>query len=216
MFDRKLSQERLLVGIGGNMGAGKTTVANELRRYGAKIIDADQLGWSILNRDTPEYKKLVKAFGRSILTKTGKIDRRALGRLAFASRTNLNKLNKITHPALVQRVLREVARHKKGLVVLDAALLFFWGIDKQMDVSILVTASERIKVKRMADAGMDPELVKARLKLQQADSQVWRRADFVLENSGSMAELRRKSRALWNFFYSSRFQNFKATGKPGA
>jgi dephospho-CoA kinase len=214
MFDRKLSQERLLVGIGGNMGSGKSTVANELRRYGAKIIDADLLGWSILNRDTPEYKKLVQAFGKGILTKTGKIDRRALGKAAFASRTALNKLNKITHPALVVRVRREVARHKKGLVVLDAALLFFWELNKEMDVSILVTASERIKVKRMADAGMDMEAVKARLKLQQPDSKVWRRADFVLDNSGSMAEMRRKSRALWNFFYSARFQNFKATGKP--
>jgi dephospho-CoA kinase len=213
MFDRKLSQERLLVGIGGNMGAGKSTVANELRRYGAKIIDADLLGWSVLNRDTPEAKKLVQAFGREILTKTGKIDRKALGRRAFSNKAGLAKLNKITHPALVQKVMREVNRHKKGLVVLDAALLFFWGVDKEMDVSILVTASERVKVKRMVDSGMDPDAVKDRLKLQQPDSKVWRRADFVLENSGSMAELRRKSRALWNFFYSARFQNFKSKGK---
>ncbi|MEO0078208.1 MAG: dephospho-CoA kinase [candidate division WOR-3 bacterium] len=211
MFDRKLSQDRLLIGIGGNMGAGKTTVANELVRYGAKVIDADELGWSILNKGTPEYRAVVRTFGRSILTKSGRIDRRALADVAFASRTNLNKLNRIVHPTLIARVRREIDRHKKGLVVVDAALLFYWGLDKEMDVSILVTAPERLKVERMTQIGMSAEQVKARLRLQQPDLSVWRRADFVFENKGSMAELRRKTRALWNFFYSARFQSFKAS-----
>jgi dephospho-CoA kinase len=211
VFDRKLSQERLLVGIGGNMGSGKTTVAGELLRYGAKVIDADEMGWNIINKGTPEYSGVVRTFGRSILTKGGRIDRRALAEHAFASRASLNKLNKIVHPILVDRVRREIERHKKGLVIVDAALLFFWGLDREMDVSILVTAPERLKIKRMTQNGMDPEQVKARLKLQQPDLVVWRRADFVLENKGSLAELRRKTRALWNFFYSARFQSFKAS-----
>jgi dephospho-CoA kinase len=209
MFDRKLSQERLLVGIGGNMGSGKSTVANELRRYGAKIIDADEIGWSMLNKGTPEYTRLVKTFGKGILTKTGNIDRRALGKLAFASKASLDKLNKISHPALIARVRKEIDRNRKGLVVVDAALLFTWGLDGEMDVSILVTASDRLKLKRMTDAGMPEDQIEARLKLQTPDSRVWRKADFVLENRGSFAELRRKCRALWNFFYSAKFQSFK-------
>ena len=68
MFDRKLSQERLLVGIGGNMGSGKSTVASELKRYGAKIIAADEMGWSVIAKGTNEYRRLVKTFGRAILT----------------------------------------------------------------------------------------------------------------------------------------------------
>src|SRR5512141_329693 len=109
MFDRKLAQERLLVGIGGNMGSGKSTVASELGRYGAKIINADELGWTILNRGSEEHTKLVQAFGKGILTKGGRIDRRALAEIAFRNRANLNKLNKITHPALVERVRKEMA-----------------------------------------------------------------------------------------------------------
>ncbi len=210
MFDRKLSQERLLVGIGGNMGSGKSTVANELRRYGAKIIDADEMGWAMLAKGTEEYRKLVKTFGKGILTKTGNIDRRALGKAAFASRAALAKLNAITHPALVSRVRKEIDKNRKGLVVVDAALLFNWGLDKEVDVSILVTASDRLKIKRMTDAGMPEDQILARLKLQQPDAKIWRKADFVLENRGSFAELRRKCRALWNFFYSAKFQNFKA------
>ncbi|MBM3313266.1 dephospho-CoA kinase, partial [candidate division WOR-3 bacterium] len=104
MFDRKLSQERLLVGIGGNMGAGKSTVATELKRYGAKVIDADEMGWSILAKGTEEYDRLVKAFGSGILTKNGNIDRRALGKLAFANQASLTKLNAIVHPVLLERV----------------------------------------------------------------------------------------------------------------
>jgi dephospho-CoA kinase len=213
MFDRKLGQERLLVGIGGAMGSGKSTVANELRRYGAKIIDADEMGWSILGRNTPQHKKIVQTFGRGVLTKTGNIDRRALGERAFANRQNLNKLNRIVHPVLIERLRKEMAKLKKGLVVLDAALLFFWGLHKETGVSILVTAPERLKIKRLTDAGLNEEQVRKMLKLQQPDSQVWRKADFVLENRGSFAELRRKCRALWNFFYSAKFQTFKTGPK---
>jgi dephospho-CoA kinase len=213
MFDRKLSRERLLVGIGGNAGAGKSTVANELRRYGAKIIEADSLGWTLLAKDTPEHKALVKAFGPKILAKSGRIDRKALANQAFAGKASLAKLNRITHPRLVEKVRREVARHKKGLVILDAALLFVWGVDKEMDVSILVTAPERLKLRRMRDCGLSEAEARARLRLQEPDARVWRRADFVLENSGSFAELRRKSRALWNFFYSAKFENFKSSAK---
>lgn len=211
VFDRKLGRDRLLVGIGGQMGAGKTTVIGELKRYGAKVIDADQLGWALLSKNTKEYQALVKAFGKDILDKAGRIDRRSLGAKAFAGKAALAKLNKITHPALVEKVRGEIDRHKKGLVIVDAALLFFWGLDKEMDVSILVTAPERIKVKRMSGSGLTPEQVKARLSLQPPDAKVWRRADFVLENSGSLPELKRKARALWNFFYSARFQNIKPT-----
>jgi dephospho-CoA kinase len=214
MFDRKLSQERLLVGIGGNMGSGKSTVASELKRYGAKIIDADEMGWSILAKGTDEYRRLVKTFGRGILTKTGNIDRRALGKLAFASKASLAKLNAIVHPALLDRVRKEIDRNRKGLVVVDAALLFTWGLDKEVDVAILVTAADRLKIKRLVDAGMNEDDLVARLKLQPPDSKIWQRADFVLENKGSFAELRRKCRALWNFFYSAKFQAFKAARHP--
>jgi dephospho-CoA kinase len=210
MFDRKLSQERLLVGIGGNMGSGKSTVASELKRYGAKIIDADEMGWSMLAKGTEEYHKLVKAFGRGILTKAGNIDRRSLGKLAFASKASLAKLNAIVHPALLKKVRAEIDRNRKGLVVVDAALLFSWGLDREVDVAILVTAADRLKIRRLVDAGMKEEDVAARLKLQSPDAKIWRRADFVLENKGSFAELRRKCRALWNFFYSAKFQAFKA------
>lgn len=214
MFDRKLSQERLLVGIGGNMGSGKSTVASELKRYGAKIIAADEMGWSVLAKGTDEYRRLVKTFGRGILTKAGNIDRRALGKLAFASKASLAKLNAIVHPALLERVRKEIDRNRKGLVVVDGALLFVWGLDKEVDVAILVTAADRLKTKRLVDAGMPEEDVQARLKLQPPDAKIWRRADFVLENKGSFAELRRKCRALWNFFYSAKFQAFKAARRP--
>jgi len=209
VFDRKLSQERLLVGIGGNTGSGKTTVANELKRYGAKIIDADKLGWSMHRRNTPVYDKLVKAFGKDILSQSGQIDRKLLGDKAFASKAGVKKLNDIVHPPLIERTRQELVRHRKGLVVLDAALLFTVHLDKEMDVTILVTAPERLKVRRLADEDLEPQEARRRLKLQDLDSKVWRRADFVLENKGSLAELRRKSRALWNFFYSTRFQNLR-------
>ncbi|HDR00316.1 MAG TPA: dephospho-CoA kinase, partial [candidate division WOR-3 bacterium] len=105
------------------------------------------------------------------------------------------------------RISAELDRCRKGLVIVDAALLFTVGLDKKMDVAILVTAPERLKTRRLVETGLSREEAVRRLKLQEPDARVWRRADFVLENKGSLAELKRKSRALWNFFYSNRFKH---------
>jgi len=100
MFDRKLNQERLVVGVGGNAGAGKTMVASELKRLGAKVIDADAIAGTVLRRGTPEYKALVKAFGTGILARSGQVDRKALAAKAFAGKAGLKKLDAITHPTI--------------------------------------------------------------------------------------------------------------------
>lgn len=207
MFDRKLNQDRLVVGIGGQSGAGKTTIVNELRRFGSKVIDADAIGQTLLKKDTPEYRKLVTTFGTGILGRGSQIDRKLLAEKAFSCQAALKKLNAIAHPAILERICAELARSRKGLVIVDAALLFTVGLDKEMDVAILVTAPERLKVKRLVNCGLSRDEAARRLKMQEPDTKVWRRADFVLENKGSLAELKRKSRALWNFFYSARFQN---------
>ncbi len=209
MFDRKLSQQRLLIGIGGNIGAGKTTVANELKRYGARIIDADQIGKSLLKKGGEPYKKLIVTFGKEILNHNGEIDRKALAKKAFASKSALNKLNSIMHPPLLKRLQEEIDKAKTGLVVVDAALLFFWKLHKQMDISILVTAPDQLRIARMVKVGLTAEEVQQRLKMQGSDAKYWRQADFVLENSGSIPELKRKIRALWNYFYSNRLEKLK-------
>lgn len=210
MFDRQLSQGRLLIGIGGNMGAGKTTVVNQLRHYGAKVIDADSIGRTLLKKGSAEYKKLVRAFGKDILNRKGEIDRKALAKKAFASRAALSKLNSIMHPPLLQKLNQEIAKHRKGLVVVDAALLFAWKLHRQMDINILVTAPDQLRIARMTKLGLSPEDVKKRWKLQGSDTKYWHQADFVLENNGSRAELKRKTRALWNYLYSSRFEHLQS------
>lgn len=210
MFDRQLVLPRLVVGIGGNMGSGKSTVAEELRRYGARVVDADQIARSLLRKGSPEYRKLVTAFGKEILDKKGQIDRKALGRRAFSSKTGLKKLNAIMHPPIIKRIEEEIARMKNGLLVVDAALLFACGLDKKVDVAILVTAPDGLRQKRMTKLGFSAEEVAQRLEVQGSDRKYWSKADFVLENKGSIAELKRKVRALWNFFYSSRVEELKA------
>ncbi len=210
MIDRQLGLSRLIVGIGGNMGSGKSTVAAELRRYGAKVVDADQVAKGLLRRGTEEYRQLVVAFGKGILDKNGDIDRQRLAQEAFSSKNKLKRLNEIMHPPIIKRIKDEVNRIKEGLVVVDAALLFACGLYKEMDVAILVTAPDSLRIKRMVKIGFNKDDVEQRLKVQGSDRKYWAKADFVLENKGSVAELKRKTRALWNFFYSTRVEALKA------
>lgn len=210
MIDRPLGLPKLVVGIGGNMGSGKSTVAEELRRYGARIVDADEIARGLLKKGGAEYRKLVAAFGREILDQRGQIDRRELAQRAFAARTTLKRLNAIMHPPIIKRITDELSRVKRGLVVVDAALLFACGLDKMVDVSILVTAPDRLRKKRMVKLGFTEAEVEQRLKVQGPDRKYWSKADFVLENNGSIAQLKRKIRALWNFLYSHRVEELKA------
>lgn len=215
MFDRQLAQGRLLIGIGGNIGSGKTTVANELRRYGAKVIDADSLSRSLLRKGTPEYDKLIHAFGREILKRSGEIDRKILAKKAFASPAALKKLNRIMHPPLLKKIREEIDSVREGLVVVDAALLFACGLHREMDVAILVTAPDELRLARLRRSGMSLDDARQRLELQGPDTRFWGEADFVLENCGSRAELKRKIRALWNYFYSGRIVQ-RPGKRPGA
>lgn len=194
----------MLVGITGKMGSGKSTVAVLFEEWGAKVISADRIGWRIL--DEPDVKRaLMGEFGAKIVDSEGLVDRKKLARKAFASRDRLEALNRITHPALLRRLRREIesATGEADTVVVDAALIAEWGIGEWFDEVIVVVCPEQLKLERLRISGMNQVDARKRLEFQIPDTERVNIATYVIDNSGSLEELSIKAREVFESIVSA-------------
>lgn len=183
--------KRLVVGLAGGVGSGKSTVARILRRLkGARVIDADAVGHRVLAQ--PALRRRLSAlFGRGILGRGGKVDRRELARRAFRTRASQARLNRATHPAILARIRKELGA-ARGWVVLDASLLFESGADALCDRVIFVDAPARTREARTAARGWAPGERRRREALQRSLAEKRRRSDVVIDTAGPVARTERQ------------------------
>jgi dephospho-CoA kinase len=190
----------LTVGLTGNVASGKTTVADRWRERGIPVIDADRLGHEVLREDDAAREALVEAFGAEILTPEGTIDRTALGRRAFATPETTRRLNAIVHPPLLARLERqldELDRQGHAIAAVDAALIFEFGLNRDLDVIVLVTAPPEVRAERLHKTrGLDDERIERIMGSQMPDADKAPSCDFVIVNEGSLDELRAQADAV--------------------
>ena len=191
----------MLVGLTGQMGAGKTTLAGHLRGRGARVVDADQLGHEMLER--PVVKRgLEQAFGTEVIGEDGEVDRRALANLAFQDAAGVSSLNQIVGEPLNTELWKRV-EHARGtsdeIVVVDAALLVEWGMQSRFDTIVVVTVEEEESVVRRLESnrGLDRDEILQRLKAQGSVEDKLAVADFVVHNDGDTRAFRDRADALW-------------------
>jgi dephospho-CoA kinase len=190
----------LLVGLTGGIGAGKSTVAELLRRRGAVIIDADDTGRTVVERGTPALAALAQHFGDGILQPDGSLDRAALADLAFATDESKAVLNGVTWPAMREEIQRQIdAAPPDSVVICDAALLLESDFAKQFmrDVVIVVEAPIDDRLDRLVLRGLRPEDAARRLATQMTDDERREHATHVIVNDGDLRDLEPKVDALW-------------------
>jgi dephospho-CoA kinase len=187
----------LIVGLTGPIGAGKTTVAGLLREKGVPIVDADALGRELLESSSRFKAELAAAFGPSILTADGAVDRRALARAAFASKETAARLNALSHPLLWDRIKGEIAAQKGAdIIVIDAALIVEWIKYLRVDVVVVVDAPENVRKARSRHKYEEDDF-DAR-QARQIDAAGKRaEADIIVNNDGSEEELKEKVNVLF-------------------
>ncbi len=190
-----------IIGITGGIGSGKTEVAKVFKKSGAKIISGDEIGKEVVERNRSVLKKLVKIFGEKILNRNKKLNRRKLGEIAFSSIENRDKLNKIVHPYLLSNLKKQIREHKKkgpGIVIVDAALIIEWGLQKELDYLILVESSFQNRIKRLKEySGYSQKEAVNRIKAQIKDRTRRKYAGYVIRNDKDLKELKRKVLFLW-------------------
>lgn len=184
----------MVIGLTGLIGSGKSTAANIFKAKGFVIIDADQIGKDVVNHNPELIEKLVRLFGVEIFKKNKKLNRSKLAALAFADDTSRMKLNRAVHPYLLKELRLKLNHFKKikKKVVIDAALLLDWNLDKICDYVFLIHASEKLRQTRIVKRGISILDFKARQKIQIKYSQQRVRADFCLMNNTTEAKLKQK------------------------
>ena len=180
-------------GLTGGIACGKSTVAGMLRELGAYIIDADKIGHEMLLPSSTAFPELVSAFGHGILDSAGRIDRKKLGPLVFADPAKLQKLNSIVHPRIIERIGQVAAMHcaenPVAVVIVDAALIFETGIPGRFVKTIVAWCRPEQQVERlMAKAGLSRQEAARRIASQMPADEKRRRADFVIDCSGTLEE----------------------------
>lgn len=209
----------LVLGLTGGMGSGKTTVAGIFRRFGAGIIDVDQVARELVMPGRPALKEIVRCFGHEVLNEDGTLDRRRLGDIVFNNREELARLDAIMYPRMFREVRRrlrkmEERRHGNGdgayrrAVVIDAAILLEAGMDRLADKVIAVYAKDEIRAERIIKrTGLSHEDALARMRAQGPQSCKVERADFVIDNSGSEEDTLRQASEIWRKLGLEKWQN---------
>ena len=191
----------LLVGLTGNIGSGKSTVAQMLSERGATIIDADVLARRAVELGTPAFAKIVARWGSSILAPDGHLDRAALRRVVFADHAQLEELNQIVHPEverLRMRLIDQAKRRGDRVVVCDIPLLFERHMTDRFDRILLVDAHRAIRLERMVKERGLRETEAMDMIASQMPAELKRaRADFIVENDGTFAQLERRVNDVW-------------------
>lgn len=192
----------LVVGLTGGIGAGKTTFAALLAEHGAQVIDADQLGRDALRPGTDAWHSVVSQFGQDVLAaETMEIDRKVLAEIVFTDPNRLAALNAIVHPVILDRVGEELDRLRTtdAVVVLDAALIVDTGLRDVCDVLIVVRAGEDERKKRMTGSrDMTSADIAARMRSQSPPGDLAATADIVVDNEGSLADLKSEAERVWS------------------
>lgn len=190
----------LSVALTGNVASGKTTVAERWRAAGVTVIDADRVGHAVLEEDPAARAALAETFGPAIERPDGSLDRPALAELAFADVAATARLNAIVHPPLLTRLdaaLAEAEGRGERLAVVDAALVFEFGMDRVMDRIVLVTAPLAVREERLQRSrGIGPELARRIMAAQRPDAEKAGRSDFVIHNDGSLEQLEARADAV--------------------
>lgn len=191
----------LLVGLTGNIGSGKSTVAQMFSERGATIIDADILARRAVEVGTSAYGKIVARWGARVLAPDGQLDRASVRRIVFADHDQLEELNQIVHPEVERlrvRLIDQARRRGDQVVICDIPLLFERHMTDRFDRIVLVDASRALRLERLVKdrdlretEAMDMIAAQMPAELKRA------RADYIIENDGTFAQLERRVQDVW-------------------
>ncbi|MFB6280033.1 MAG: dephospho-CoA kinase [Salinibacter sp.] len=188
------------LGVTGGIGSGKTTVCGFLEEQGARVFYADVEAKRLMQEDADVRAAIVDAFGEAAYD-GGALDRAYLADRVFGDADQLERLNAIVHPHVFEAFEAAKARaadEELSLLVHEAALLFEAGGDAHVDATAAVVAPDADRIAWVTERDdVTPEQVRARMQHQLPQAELRTRADHVIENDGSLEDLRQKSVGLY-------------------
>ncbi|HEX7069148.1 MAG TPA: dephospho-CoA kinase [Rhodothermales bacterium] len=187
-----------VVGLTGNIACGKSLVLDTLASLGALTIDADWVAHQVMAPGSEVAEQVIREFGEAIRGDDGGIDRRELARIVFSDPRSLARLEEIVHPPTVAAIRSMVAAADTPVVVIDAIKLIEVGLADECDEVWVVTCEPEQQLERlMRRNGFSREEALRRINAQPPQADKVRRADRVIDNSGSPEDTKALVRAAW-------------------
>ncbi len=182
------------VGLTGGIGSGKSTVSAYMEKRGIPVIDADKIAREIVKKGSPVLKELSEAFGHDIIDVKGDLDRKKLASRAFSNAESKNILDRITQKRIYDiaysRLKKLSLEGKEKMVLIDAPLLFEFGLSRLVDEIWVVSADLKTRVERVAERDKISREQISRIEENQLDEEEKeKKADRVLDNSGTKEQL---------------------------
>ncbi len=188
-----------VIGLTGQMGAGKTTVAQILRELGAKVLDADAIVHQEQSRGTVGYSAIIQRFGTGILGEDKEIDRQKLAEEVFTDPRKLAELERIVHPRVVARVLEARSMlPDDGILVIEAIKLLESSLRSACDEVWVVVAPQDVLLERLKGRGVPAAEAQIRLRHQRSEADFRANAHLVIENAGDREAARAQVRTAWD------------------
>jgi dephospho-CoA kinase len=192
----------LLVGLTGNIASGKSSVARRFAQLGATVIDADVLARQAVAAGSPAYRAIVDRWGEEVIAADGSLDRASLRQRVFAESEELDALNAIVHPEVARlrdELIADARSRGDTIVVCDIPLLFERKLVDEFDRIVLVDAPRPMRLERlMRDRALNETEAMNMIAAQMPAELKRARADYIIDNTGTLEELARRTEAVWH------------------
>lgn len=191
----------MIVGLTGGIGSGKSAAMNVFESLGIGCVDADVVARQVVEPGQPALEAITGHFGKDVLTSDGQLDRPALRTRIFQSPDDKKWLEALLHPLIREEMQRQLRAQQSPYSILVAPLLFENELDKGCDATVLIDAPESVQIERvLARDGGSEEQARAIIRSQMSREEKKELADYVIPNTGTLAELRKQLVALHEQF----------------
>ena len=191
----------MIVGLTGGIGSGKSAATRVFESLGVGCVDADVVAREVVEPGQPVLDAIKRRFGEEVLTAEGHLNRPALRNRIFSTPQDKEWLEALLHPLIRERMLHQLHSQVSPYAVLIAPLLFENGLENYCDTTVLIDLPEELQIERvLARDGGSQEQARAIIRSQMAREDKQKRADYVIPNTGTLAELRERLLALHDQF----------------
>jgi len=195
---RPASRRPIIIGLTGNIGTGKSTVAAMLADLGAEVIDADRVAHAVMRPGSQVHRDIVAVFGPAILRPDGQIARGRLGSIVFGDPGALAKLEAIVHPAVIDVIDRRIAQTSANVLVIEAIKLLESSLVNRCDSIWVTTSRADQQIQRIvASRDLSPDAARQRVRAQLPQAEKVARADVVIDNEGTLSATREQVKSAW-------------------
>jgi len=193
----------MIVAVTGGIGSGKSEFCKTLAELGAGIVVGDELGRRALETDSDLLPAIREHFGDKVFDGEGNLIRKALGDVVFSDAAAKRWLDSRIFPEIHRQLWEEVLelRQTHRHVVVDAAMIYEWGIENDFDMVVVVTANpKRVRTNLSKRDSFDEDQIALRIRSQIPPEEKTKRAHVVISNDGTLDELRLKAREFWTIY----------------